>query len=80
MKVEVLVAQLGLTLCDPIDCSLPGSSVRGILQARTLEWVAVPSPGDLPTQGFKPRAPALQVNSLPSESPVKPLYIMLLHN
>ena len=31
-----------LTLCDPMDCSPPGSSVHGILQARTLEWVAVP--------------------------------------
>ena len=29
------------TLCDPIDCSLPGFSVHGILQARTLEWVAI---------------------------------------
>ena len=29
------------TLCDPMDCSLPGFSVRGILQARTLEWVAI---------------------------------------
>ena len=32
-----------LTLCDPMDCSPPGSSVRGILQARTLEWVAMSS-------------------------------------
>ena len=32
-----------LTLCDPMDCSLPGSSVHGILQARILEWVAMPS-------------------------------------
>ena len=32
-----------LTLCDPMDCSPPGSSVRGILQARILEWVAMPS-------------------------------------
>ena len=32
-----------LTLCDPRDCSLPGSSVHGILQARILEWVAIPS-------------------------------------
>ena len=32
---------LCLTLCDPMDCSLPGSSVHGILQARTLEWVAI---------------------------------------
>ena len=30
-----------LTLCDPIDCSLPGSTIPGILQARTLEWVAI---------------------------------------
>ena len=32
-----------LTLCDPMDCSPPGSSVRGILEARLLEWVAMPS-------------------------------------
>ena len=36
------VTQLCLTLCDPMDCSLSGSSVHGILQARILEWVAVP--------------------------------------
>ena len=36
------VAQSRLTLCDHMDCSLPGSSVRGILQARMLEWVAFP--------------------------------------
>ena len=35
--------QLYLTLCDPMDCSSPGSSVHGILQARILDWVAVPS-------------------------------------
>ena len=39
--VCVLLAQLCPTLCDPTDCSLPGSSVHGILQARTLEWVAM---------------------------------------
>ena len=37
----VLVAQSCLTLCDPMDCTLPGSSVHGILQARKLEWVAI---------------------------------------
>ena len=40
--MKVLVAQLCLTLCDPKDCSMPGSSVHGILQARILEWVAIP--------------------------------------
>ena len=38
-----LVAQLCLTLCSCIDCSPPGSSVHGILQARILDWVAIPS-------------------------------------
>ena len=38
-----LVAQSCLTLCDPRDCSLPGSSVHGILQARILDWVAISS-------------------------------------
>ena len=37
VEVKVLVAQLCLTLCDPMDCSPPGSSVHGILQARILE-------------------------------------------
>ena len=37
----MLVTQLCLTLCDPMDCSPPGSSVHGILQARILEWVAI---------------------------------------
>ena len=41
-KVKVLVAQSCPTLCDPMDCSPPSSSVHGILQARILEWVAIP--------------------------------------
>ena len=41
MGSEVLVAQLCQTLCDPMDYSLLGSSVLGILQARILEWVAI---------------------------------------
>ena len=43
-----------------------------ILQARTLEWVAMSSPGDLPNPGIAPRSPALQADSLPSEPPGKP--------
>ena len=39
-----VLSQTSLILCDAVDCSPPGSSVRGILQARILEWVVVPSP------------------------------------
>ena len=53
MKVKVLVAQLCPTLYGPIDYSLPGSSVHRILQAKILEWVAIPpSPGDLHNPGI----------------------------
>ena len=48
-----LAAKSYLTLCDPMDCSPPGSSVHGILQARVLEWVFL-SPGDLPDPGMEP--------------------------
>ena len=47
-------AQSCLTLCDPMDCSLPGSSVHGIFQAGILEWVAIPFSGDLPGPGVEP--------------------------
>ena len=41
IQSKLLVAQLCTTLCDPTDCSLPGSSVHGIFQARVLEWGAI---------------------------------------
>ena len=41
-------------LCDPVDCSPPGSFVRGILQGRRLEWLPRSPPGDLPNSGIKP--------------------------
>ena len=41
VKSESEVAQLCLTLSDPMDCSLPGSSIHGVFQARVLEWVAI---------------------------------------
>ena len=43
VPVCVLVAQSCLTLCDPMDYRLPGSSVRGIIKGRMLEWVAISS-------------------------------------
>ena len=52
---EVLVTQLCSSLCDSMDCSLPGSSVHGILQGRILEWVAIPfSRRIFLTQGSNP--------------------------
>ena len=71
MKVKVLVATSCSTPCDAMDCSLPGSSVHGILQARRMEWVPFSSPGDLPDPGIEPESPALQAESLPSEPPGK---------
>ena len=59
-------AQTYLTLCDSMDCSPPGSTVRGILQARILEWVSMPSfrgyspPRDFPTS----RKPSLVAPAL----------------
>ena len=52
-------AQSCLTLCDPVDCSLPGFSVHGILQARILEWVAISSSRGSSDPGIEPRSPAL---------------------
>ena len=74
------VAQLCPPLCEPMDCSPPGSRVHGILQARKLEWAAIPSPGDLPDpKDQTPKSPALQADSLPSEPPKKcNIYILSL--
>ena len=60
MKVKVLVAQLCPALCDPMDCSPPGSSVHG-------SGLPFPSPGDRPNPGIELRSPALQADSLPFE-------------
>ena len=112
MCVLCLVAQWYPTLCNPMDCSPPGSSVHGdslgkntgvgcyaLLQAwvfltqesnpglphcrqifyhlsqqrspRILEWVPIPSPGDLSDPGIKSGSPELQADSLPAELPWK---------
>ena len=67
MLANVLVAQSWPTVCDSMDCCPPGSSVRGILQARILEWVAMPSTGVLPYPGIEPRFPPLWTDLLPFE-------------
>ena len=68
---KVLVAQVCPTLSYPMDCSLLGSSVHRILQARILEWFTILFSADLPNLGIKPGSPALQADSLPSEPPGK---------
>ena len=68
MKSEVSVVS---DTVRPVDSSPPGSSVHGILQARYWSRLPFPSPGDLPDSGIKPRSPALQADSLPSQPPGK---------
>ena len=68
-----LHAQWRSTLCDPMDCSLPGSSVYEILQARVLERVAIPPP-----EGTEPESPAfpeLAGEFFTTESPGKSLLL-----
>ena len=61
------IYQSCLTLCDLLDYT-----VHGILQARILEWVAIPFSRDLPNPGIEPRSTILQVDYLPAEPPGKP--------
>ena len=65
------VTYLYPTLCDPMDCRLPGSSVCEIFQARILKWVAISSSrGIFPTQGSNPRLLHWQEESLPGKPSV----------
>ena len=78
-SVKVLVSHLCPTLCDPMACSPPDPSVCGILQARILEWVSSPLPGDLFDPGIRPRDQT-QVSRtagrfFPSEPPGKPMLL-----
>ena len=60
VKSESEVAQSCPTLSDPMDCSLPGSSVHGIFQARVLEWVAIALSEETIVEIIKPKADSLQ--------------------
>ena len=72
--------QLCLTLGNPVDCSLPGSSVPGLLQVRILEWAPCPALGNLPHPGTEPASPTLQADSLPLSHWGSPLAFLLLPN
>ena len=71
LRSESEVAQSCPTLCNPMDCSLSGSSVYGIFQARCWSGLPFPSPGDPPEPGIEPWSPELQADALPSEPPGK---------
>ena len=76
MHVPVIVAQSCPTLGDPMGCSPLDSSVHGTLQARILEWVAIPFSRGFPDPGIEYRHPAdtgIQAGSLLSEPPRKNL-------
>ena len=68
-KGNVLVTQLCPTLCNPMDCSPPGSSIHGILQARIVEWVAISFSRGSSQPRDQSQSPILQVDSLLSEPP-----------
>ena len=67
-----LVAQWCPTLCNPVDCSLPGSSVHGILQARILKWVAFSLCRGSSQPRMEPGSPALAGRFFTTEQPRKP--------
>ena len=72
------VAQLCLILCDPMDCSLPGSSVHGISRQEYWSGLPFPSPGDLPDPGIELESPALAGRFFTTEPRGMPiLYIIL---
>ena len=79
MSVCVLVTQLCPTLCDPMDYSPPGFSVHGILQARILEWIAIPFSRVTSQPRVKPWSPALQASSLPFELQGSPCLNLTLY-
>ena len=72
--IVVLVDRSCLTLCDPVDCSLPGSSVHGIFPGKNTGWSGLPfpSPGHLPHPGIEPESLTLQAVSLSIDLPGKP--------
>ena len=71
-KKESEVTQSCLTLCNPVDCSLPGFSIHRILRQEYWSGLPFPSPGDLPDSGIETRSPALDEDTLTSEPPGKP--------
>ena len=68
VKSERVVAQSCPTFRHPMDCSLPGSSVHGIFQARVLEWGAIAFSGDKPRERIKKQRHHFAYQVLSSQS------------
>src|SRR5574341_1463052 len=66
VKSERELAQSCPTLSDPMDCSLPGSSVHGFSRQEYWSGLPLPSPGDLPKPGIEHNSPTLKADSLPT--------------
>ena len=80
---ESEVAQSCPTLCNPVDCSLPGfyqaSPSMGFSRQKYWSGLPFPSPGDLPNPGIEPGSPALEADALTSEPPGKPKECLNYH-
>ena len=68
-----VIAQSCPTLCDPMDCRPPGSSIHGFPRQEYWSGLPFPSPGDLPDPGIEPKSLTLQADTLTSEPPGKPI-------
>ena len=71
-----VITQSCPTLWDPMDCRPPGSSVHGFPRQEYWSGLPFPSPGDLPNPGIEPRSPSLQADTLTSEPPGKPPFLI----
>ena len=69
-----------IRLCNPMDCSPPGSFVHGISKIRILEWVAISSSGDLPNPAIKLESPTWQADCLLLSHLRSPCYKYFLSN
>ena len=76
--LAVFVAKSCLTLCNPTDCSPPGSLSMGSPRQQCWSGLPLPPPGDLPGLGIEPESLALQANLLPSGPPQKPWLVLTL--
>ena len=74
------LAKLCLTLCDPVDCSLQGSSVHGVSRQEYWSGLSFPPPRIFPTQGSSPHLLHWQVDSLSLSHQGSPFYILAIMN